>query len=160
MSSEFKTFFVDCVKYGIPTILFFGAIYRGWIYLKQQKSNSELLIAQNELAKMELKEKRNRVENENTPIIDANVYRFSQGKYRLKIYNPGMISAYNVDYSYDTSSNLIIHKNCAPFKVLEGGKSFEEIIVYCDGCSGAYEIELSWESELGEIHRKNAYVSI
>ena len=79
----------------------------------------------------ELEEIERRRKDANRTDVEARIIEFSKNDYRMKIWNSGQATAYDVDIEVPDECKGIVWRNKVPYEVLESGKSFEErVIVY------------------------------
>lgn len=110
----------------------------------------ELALKKHELEKIRAEENEEKKAN-----IEARVIKISKGSYRLKVWNSGNETAYNVAVSIPEEYNVIIMKDKMPFEYLEPGSNFEECVVIHGGSAPKFEIISTWEDE-----KENKYENI
>ena len=99
--------------------------------------------------------KTNEEENEKKACVEARVYELSNGKYRLKVWNSGNVSAHNVTARFNEDSKIILmDREKMPFEILEPQKSFELVIVIYNSSARKFTITTEWEDEKGEKQSK------
>ena len=81
--------------------------------------------------------------------IEARVIKISKGSYRLKVWNSGNETAYNVEVSIPKEYSVIIMKDKMPFEYLEPGNSFEECVVIHMQSAPKFKVISKWEDEMG-----------
>ena len=110
----------------------------------------ELALKKHELEKIRAEENEEKKAN-----IEARVIKISKGSYRLKVWNSGNETTYNVAVSIPEEYNVIIMKDKMPFEYLEPGSNFEECVVIHGGFAPKFEIISTWEDE-----KENKYENI
>lgn len=87
--------------------------------------------------------------------ISARIYKISDRKCKIKIYNCGEGVVYNVDYKISEEYQIICMKEIGPFEILNPGCKFEENVVIHMQSSKKYKITMSWkDSEGNEFHNE------
>lgn len=140
----------ELIKYAFPVIALLLSL---WSLIDSRKANS-VQVRVNELEeklkKIELEEKRKQLEEETKACVEARIYNISNGKYKLKIWNSGKATAYNVDFKVEDKMRGMIFRNNTPFEYLETGKSFEETAVRANGMPGKFKVITSWENKTND----------
>lgn len=113
--------------------------------VEEKLKEYELALKKHELEKIQEAEN-----EEKKAIIEARVIKISKGSYKLKVWNSGNATAYNIEAIIPEEHNVIVLKDKMPFEYLEPGNSFEEHVVMHGGSSPKFEILSTWEDENGE----------
>lgn len=148
-----KAYLGFLVQYVLPII---AIIYSRASYKNSKKVND----LEEKLKKYELKEIEKIQELEKKSCIEARIVKISKGKYRIKFWNSGKATAYNVNFEVEESYNGMIFRDKVPYETLEFGKSFEEIIVVTMGSPHKFEVTTTWEDSEGKAYSKMQIVSI
>ena len=78
-----------------------------------------------------------------------------KGKHRLKVWNSGNATAYNVSARFDGDAGiLIMDSEKQPFEELEARKSYELVLVTHFGSASKFRIITEWTDANGETHTK------
>ena len=118
--------------------------------LQNKVNELELKIKENELERI-AKEK----ENAELACVEARFITIGQGKHRLKVWNSGNATAYNVTARFDGNVGImIIDQEKQPFEELEARKSYELILVTHTGSASKFRIITEWTDANGEKHSK------
>ncbi len=118
--------------------------------LQNQVNELELKIKQNELDRI-AKEK----EAESLAYVEARFITVGKGKHRLKVWNSGNATAYNVTARFDGDVGIMIMDNeKQPFEELEARKSYELILVTYPGSSSKFKIITEWSDVNGKKYTK------
>lgn len=157
---KFKEFFVDLVQYGFPTIALIISIFSFRDSRKAGKVQDRLNEVEEKLKKYELEEKEKEREESNKSNIEARVVRISKGNYKLKIWNSGKATAYNVDFNIPEEYKTMIWRDKVPYEFLESGKSFEEIVLVHGGTPDKFKVITTWNNKHGDKNSKEQIVSI
>ena len=137
-----KNIFKIVVNYILPIASFFFSVF---VFVKSRKINKlEEKIKQYELDKIEQEKCIEQKAN-----IEARITRISSGNYRIKIWNSGNATAYNVDYDIPSEYRIILHKQVTPFELLEPDEYFEELIILTTSSNRKYKVITSWNDQAG-----------
>lgn len=119
--------------------------------LQNRVNELELKIKQNELDRI-AKEK----EAESLACVEARFITVGKGQHRLKVWNSGNATAYNVTARFDGDVGIIIldDKEKQPFEELEARKSYELILVPCFESVSKFRIVTEWTDEKGKRYTK------
>ena len=118
--------------------------------LQNKVNELELKIKENELERI-AKEK----ESEELACVEARFITIGKGKHRLKVWNSGNATAYNVSARFDGNVGImIIDQEKQPFEELEARKSYELILVTHTGSASKFRIITEWTDVNGEKHSK------
>jgi len=118
--------------------------------LQNKVNELELKIKENELERI-AKEK----ENAELACVEARFITIGKGKHRLKVWNSGNATAYNVSARFDGNVGImIIDQEKQPFEELEARKSYELILVTHTGSASKFRIITEWTDTNGEKHSK------
>ena len=117
----------------------------------QNKINElELKIKENELERI-AKEK----EEAELTCVEARFITVGKGKHRLKVWNSGNATAYNVTARFDGDVGIIImDRDKQPFDELEARKSYELVLVTYGGSASKFKIITEWTDGSGKQHTK------
>ena len=110
--------------------------------VEEKLKEYELALKKHELAKIQAEENEEKKAN-----IEARVIQISRGSYKLKVWNSGNATAYNVVVSVPEECGVMIIKNKMPFEYLEPGKSFEERVMLYGRFSAKFNITSTWKDE-------------
>ncbi|MFP3472274.1 hypothetical protein R0J90_19670, partial [Micrococcus sp. SIMBA_144] len=83
------------VKYGFPTIALFLSLLSYWDSRKTKKVQVRLNELEEKLKRFELEDKDKEREESTKAMIEARIMNISRGKYRMKLWNSGKVTAYN-----------------------------------------------------------------
>lgn len=108
--------------------------------IQTQVNELELRIKQYELENIEKEQAA-----ANKPCIEARMITIGTGKHRLKVWNSGNSTAYNVVAKFEEGSNIIImDKEKMPYDELEPNKSFELVLITHFGSASKFKIITEW----------------
>lgn len=146
------------VKYGFPTIALLLSILS---FLDSRKANAvqaRLLEIEKKLKSYELEERERQREETMEACIEARVMNISKNNYKMKMWNSGKATAFNVDFT--VAKEIGVFREKVPYEFLEPGKSFEEIVLVHFGTPRKFSITTTWSDSSGKPHSKEQIVSI
>lgn len=118
--------------------------------LQNKVNELELKIKENELERI-VKEK----EEAALACVEARFITIGKGKHRLKVWNSGNATAYNVSARFDGDVGiLIMDQEKQPFEELEARKSYELILATHMGSASKFKIITEWTDASGKRHAK------
>lgn len=125
-----------------------------------KSSNAQQL--QNKVNELELKIKQNELDRiakekaaESLARVEARVITVGKGQHRLKVWNSGNATAYNVTARFDGDAGIIIlDDEKQPFEELEAQKNYELVLVTHFGTALKFRIITEWTDANGEKHSK------
>lgn len=118
--------------------------------LQNKVNELELKIKRNELDKI-AKEK----EDAELACVEARFVTVGKGKHRLKVWNSGNATAYNVSARFDGDVGIIImDQEKQPFEELEARKSYELVLITYSGSASKFRIITEWTDLGGNQHIK------
>lgn len=122
--------------------------------LQNKVNEIELKLKEYELDKV-AKEK----EAANSALVQARIIRMGKDNYRLKIWNSGGGTAYNVKAKFEDDPNIIVMDlDKLPFEELESKKSFELILIVHFGSAHKAKVLTEWDNADGSHHSKSQMV--
>ncbi|MDU6115403.1 MAG: hypothetical protein E6649_13400 [Paeniclostridium sordellii] len=157
---KFKEFFVDLVQYGFPTIALIISIFSFRDSRKASKIQYRLNEVEEKLKKYELEDKEKEREEATKANVEARIIKISKGKYKMKIWNSGKSTAYNVDFNTPEECNGMVWRQKVPYEFLDPGKSFEEIVIVHCGTPDKFQVTTTWSNKEGHEYSKKQMVSI
>lgn len=93
--------------------------------------------------------------------VEARMVHIAKGKNRLKIWNSGNTTAYNVNATIQKDSNIfLIDREKLPFEQLEPQKSFEIVAVVSMNSASKFYITTEWTDEEGNQKTKEQLCTI
>lgn len=125
-----------------------------------KSSNAQQL--QNKVNELELKIKQNELDQiakekaaESLACIEARIITVGKGKHRLKVWNSGNATAYNVTARFDGDAGIIIlNDEKQPFEELEARKNYELALATHWGTASKFRVTTEWTDSNGEQHSK------
>lgn len=157
---ELKTIFEALIKYGFPTVAIVLSILSYIDSKKAKNIQDNVFKLEEQLKRYELEEKEKEREESTKPSIEARIVNIARHKYKLKIWNSGKSTAYNIDFQVPSEYNGIIWKDKAPYEFLGPQKSFEEHVIVYNGTPSKFTITMTWESEQGVQYTEEQLLSI
>ena len=110
--------------------------------VEEKLKEYELALKKHELEKIQAEENEEKKAN-----IEARVIKISKGNYKLKVWNSGNATAYNIVVSIPEEYRIIIWKDKMPFEYLEPGNSFEENVVIHMQSASKFKVISEWEDD-------------
>ncbi|MEH6986577.1 MULTISPECIES: hypothetical protein [Bacillales] len=157
---KFKEIFVDIVKYGFPSIAILLSILSFRDSRKANKIRDRLNELEEKLKRYAIEEKEKEREQASKACVDARIVNIAKNKYKLKVWNSGKATAYNVDYEIPPEYNGVIWRDKVPYEFLEPGKSFEEHVIVHMGTPRKFTITTTWEGEKGTKYSKEQILTV
>lgn len=156
----FKEVFADLVKYGFPTLAIILSLLSFKDSRKANKVRDRLNELEEKLKQYALEDKEKTRLDEKKALIEARIINISKNKYKLKVWNSGKATAYNVNLDIPPEFNGIVWTDKVPYEFLEAGKSFEEHIIVHGGTPRKFTINTTWEDNQGTHHTKEQILTI
>ena len=145
---EWVSIIISAISLLIAIISLIVSLRAQWLQNKVNKSTLE--INQNELERI-AKEK----ENAELACVEARFITVGNDKHRLRVWNSGNATAYNVSARFDGNVGIIImDQNKQPFEELEARKNYDLILVTHTGSASKFRIITEWTDVNGEKHEK------
>lgn len=158
--TNFKSIFVDLVRYGFPTIAIALSVLSYIDSRKAKKIQNRMNTLEEKLKNYALEDIQEAREEKTKACVEARVIEISQKKYRIKFWNSGKATAFKVDFETPSEYKNLIYKDKVPYEYLEPNKSFEEIILVHGGTPKKFEVITKWENENGDFNSKKQIVTI
>jgi hypothetical protein len=127
---------------------------------KSSKIQLQLNEMEKKLKKYELEDKEKELEEAKKSCVEARIIKVSDSKYRIKFWNSGKTTAFNVDYKLPEEFKGHIIREKVPYEYLESGKGFEEIFVVILDTPRKFIITTTWQDIEGKSCSKEQIVSI
>lgn len=147
------------IVYVVPLVAIALSIVSFHDSRKVNKVQLRLTEMEEKLKKYELEEIEKEREAANKSTIETRIYNVSKGKHRLKIWNSGQATAYDVDFEVPEELKGLVFRDKVPFEVLEPGKSFEESVIYYNGMPPKFTVKTTWKNASGEKCEKEQLVT-
>lgn len=157
---KIKPVFENLVQYGFPTIAIILSIISFIDSKKASKIQDRLNEVEEKLKRYELEEKEKEREEANKANVEARIVNISKGRYKMKIWNSGKATAYNVNFNIPEEYSEFVFKDKVPYEFLESGKSFEENVEVHFGTPDKFKVTTTWNDEQGVEYSKEQIVSI
>ena len=95
--------------------------------------------------------------NKKEAIIEAKIIKLSDDKYRIRIYNKGNATAYNINYNIPDEYHIITINKVTPYEELKSKDSFEEPVIIDLQSSSKYAVNLEWYDKENNYHESKCY---
>ena len=136
------------------------SIYATHRALKFKKSQKELVEIQKKLNLLML-EKEEREANEAIRAdLGANFITIGKNKHRLKIFNKGKNTAYNVKIEFPEGNDIILENDLEekfPLEMMERGQWVDLVASFHTQSKSKLKVNLLWENEDGDSFNKPLY---
>ena len=118
--------------------------------LQNRINELEIQIKQYEVEKI----KKEQVEA-GVSCVEARVVTIGAGKYRMKVWNSGKTTVYNVSAVFEGNPGIMImDREKQPFEELEARKSYELILITHNGSASKFRIITEWTDSSGKQYTK------
>ena len=154
-----KEISINLIQYGLPIIAIILSILSFIDSKKANRLQGRLNQVEERLITYELEEKEKEREEATKACIEARIVKISKNNYRMKIWNSGKATAYNVDFSAEEVVEKNIFKDKVPYAFLEPNKSFEEHFLVHSGVPQKFSVTTVWKDENGNSHLKDQILS-
>ncbi|MBO5081862.1 MAG: hypothetical protein J6C06_04570 [Lachnospiraceae bacterium] len=144
----------DVALYAMPIAAFLLSVLALIKSNKIKKMEEKLNEYDLKLKKYELEKIEQEKNKKNEACIEARIVKISGDKYRIKIWNSGTATAYNVDYDIPDEYQIILMKRVTPFEILEPGHNFEEHVIIHMQSENKYKVITSWQDKDGNDFNK------
>lgn len=157
---QVKDVIIDIVKYGLPFVAIILSILSFIDSRKANKVRGRLNEIEEKLKKYELEDKEKERLEASKACVEARIMNIAKFTYKMKVWNSGKATAYNVDFEIPTEIEVVIFRDKVPFEFLEPGKNFEEAVVVHHGTPDKFKITTTWEDERGIKHSKEQILTV
>ncbi len=127
---------------------------------KAQKLQNKINELDAKIKEYELEKIEKEKTEASSSVIKARVINVKKNSYRLKIYNVGNTTAYNVSAQISKGHSVTLFNDKMPFEELKPQDGFEENILICNGSNRKFKVELNWQDKDGNKHYDEQYCSI
>jgi len=127
---------------------------------KNKKIEYRLNLLEVKLKQYEIEEMEQERAKGQAACVEARITNITKNNYRMKIWNSGKVTAYNVDYSIPEEANIPIIHDKSPYEVLESGKSYEENALVHMQSASKFTVTTTWEDNKGKKFTKEQITSI
>lgn len=158
--TQFKDLFTDLVKYGFPTVAIVLSIFSYIDSRKANKMRSRLNEIEEKLKQYELEDKEKKREEETKACIEARIMNISKDNYKMKVWNSGKATAYNVDFLIPLEYKGFVYRDKVPYEFLDPGKSFEEHVMVHQGTPNKFKVTTTWEDKQGGSYNKEQILTV
>ena len=136
------------------------ATYRS---LKFKKNEKELVEVQKKLNQLMLEKEKREANQAQKADLGANFITTGKHKHRLKIFNKGKATAYNINIEFPDGNDLILEhglKEKFPMEIMEPGQSVALVTAFDKQSKSKLKVKLRWENEREEADEKILYSTI
>jgi hypothetical protein len=158
--TQSKEVFIDLVKYGFPTAAIVVSIFSYKDSRNANKLRGRLNEVEEKLKKYELEDKEKEREDETKACIEARIMNISKGNYRMKVWNSGKATAYNVDFKIPSEYSGMVWRDKVPYEFLDSGKNFEEVVLVHGGTPNKFKVTTTWEDKHSNLYSKELILTV
>ncbi|MEF2097300.1 hypothetical protein V3595_22025 [Bacillus sp. CFBP9009] len=159
--TQFKEIFKDLVAYGFPAVAIALSYLSFRDSRKANKVQDRLKEVEEKLKKYELEDKEKEREEATKACVEARIIKIAKGKYRMKVWNSGKATAYNVDFKvHEEQIKGMIRRDKVPYEFLESSKNFEEYVLVHGGTPNKFKVTTTWTNEEGVPYSKEQIVTV
>ena len=148
------------LEYLSEIIAFFALLISGYATYKSHKfkeNERELVEVQKKLNLLILEKEEREASQSNKADLGANFITVGKHKYRLKVFNKGKATAYNVQISFPDGNEIVDEhsiKQRFPLEKMERGQSLELLSSFASQKKRKLGVKLKWENEDGKKQQK------
>ena len=142
-------------------LLFSG--YATWRSRGLRKKEEELIEIQHKLNALMLDKEAREAQSANSAEIGANFITLGSKKHRLKVFNKGKATAYQVSLEFPEGNDCIMDADLDekfPMESMEPGQSVELIASFVMHTKRKQAIRLHWKNAVGESFEKIAHATL
>lgn len=155
-----RVFIPAFITYMLPILALVLSVFSYIDSRKANKFQERLGDLEEKIKIYELEEKEKQREEATKACVEARIVKYSKNSYRMKIWNSGKATAYNVDFSVPEELKRLIGNDKVPYESLESKKGFEEYVIVHLQFPPKLRVTTSWSDEQGESFSKEQTVSI
>lgn len=144
----------DVALYAMPIAAFLLSVLALIKSNKIKKMEEKLNEYDLKLKEYELERIQQEKNKKNEACVEARIVKISSNKYRIKIWNSGTATAYNVDYDIPNEYHIGLVKRVTPFEILEPGHNFEEHVIILADSENKYKVITRWQDKDGTDFNK------
>lgn len=151
-------FFADWGGHILSAVSIIFTAVTFFLSLKSYKLQNRVNELDAKIKKYELDKIEREKEEENAFELGASAIRIGKN-YRLKIYNIGKRTAYNVSAQIEGDAPFLLNDKM-PFEELESQRSFEESLIVYSTAPRKFKVIISWQDENQNKFEKTVMCSI
>ncbi|MHB1483030.1 MAG: hypothetical protein ACYCYI_00040 [Saccharofermentanales bacterium] len=126
---------------------------------KANKVKNRLNVVEETLKKYALEDKEKEREEANKACIEARIMNISKHNYKIRFWNSGKATAYNIDFNVPDEGEKFIIRDKVPYEFLDPNKSFEEHFIACYETPRKIKIITIWEDKQERSYSKEQIIS-
>jgi len=138
------------------------SIIATWESTKYKKLERELLEQQKKLNELILEKEQREARLAESADLGASMVRLGSSRHRLRVYNRGPATAYNVKIDFPEGNDVVIEADLHekfPLETMEPGQSVELVAAVAMETRRKLAVRLSWENQEGTPSEKTIYVT-
>lgn len=127
---------------------------------KAQKLQNKINELDTKIKEYELEKIEKEKTEASSSVIKARAINVGKNSYRLKIYNAGNTTAYNISAQISNEYRVMLINDKMPFEELEPQNGFDEVLIVHMGSAHKFKVELTWQDKDGNEHKDEQFCSI
>ncbi|MBR2322755.1 MAG: hypothetical protein IKA54_04090 [Clostridia bacterium] len=127
---------------------------------KAQKLQNKINELDTKIKEYELEKIEKEKTEASSSVIKARAINVGKNSYRLKIYNAGNTTAYNISAQISNEYCVMLINDKMPFEELEPQNGFDEVLIVHMGSARKFKVELTWQDKDGNEHKDEQFCSI
>jgi hypothetical protein len=155
-----REFLVMMVTYVFPVIAVIVSVFSYVDSRKTNKLQERLMQVEDKLKLYELEDKEKEREESTKASVEARIVKISKETYKMKIYNNGKATAYQVEFKVPEGYERMVLRDKVPYEFLDPNKSFEEHVLVYDGTPSKFMVTTTWTDQNDTSYTKDQIVSI
>lgn len=149
------TFLEDWGELTIATVALIVSIVAIVQSSKAQKLQNRINELEIQIKQYEVDKIKKEQDEADASCVEARVITIGTGKHRMKVWNSGNTTVYNVSASFEGKPGImIIDRDKQPFDELEPGKNYELVLITHGGSASKFKIVTEWQDKLGTKHSR------
>ena len=127
---------------------------------KAQKLQNKINELDTKIKEYELEKIEKEKTEASSSVIKARAINVGKNSYRLKVYNAGNTTAYNISAQISSEYCVMLINDKMPFEELEPQNGFDEVLIVHMGSARKFKVELTWQDKNGNEHKDEQFCSI
>ncbi len=160
MVSEVVNFLRMSVTYVLPIVAIILSVLSYVDSRKTNKFQQRLSLLEERIKTYELEEKEKERVEATIACVEARIVRLAKNQYKMKIWNSGKATAFNVDFEAPDELRGLVTKDKVPYEYLESNKSFDEHVLVHLNFPRKFPVVTRWTDENGKPYSKEQIVTI
>ncbi|MBS4913371.1 MAG: hypothetical protein KHZ77_04305 [Veillonella sp.] len=150
MQIQYEEILNIIINYIIPIVSFLFSGIALHQSIKSRKTEEKIKKLELFIKEYEAKQIEAQQNIPSQPYVEARVYKVSHGVHKMKIWNSGRATAYNISASIPEKYNITVINDKFPYEYLKPNQNFEVDAYFYLASSSKFEVRTFWEDEKGE----------